>query len=83
MSLGKDINSSFIVNNDTKLNDLIIELKKYKRVFQIDLEKLINSCPFKLNLDAKQINKIYNITQNYKLLRKIILNTILELNKIE
>ena len=65
MSLGKEINSSYRVNESTKLSDLIFELDKYQRVFRIDLKKLIDSCPFKLDIDINQINKIYNITLNY------------------
>ena len=63
-SLGKSINKSFPVNVNTTLSDLINEIDKYQRVFRIDLEKLINSCPFKLDVDINQINKIYNITPN-------------------
>ena len=66
MSLGKDRISYYRINNDTKISSLINELNKYRRSFRIDLEKLINSCPFKLDIDVNQIKKIYNITPNDK-----------------
>lgn len=49
LSLGKDREKPYQLTTKTKINDLLALLKKYERHFEIDLDKLIDSCPFKIN----------------------------------
>ncbi len=44
-SVGRNIDKPVIVNNDTHLEFVINHIKEYK--IQIDLDELLNSCPFK------------------------------------
>lgn len=46
LSVGKQINSPFIINKFTDLNQLAVFIQETWKKPTIDLDKLINSCPF-------------------------------------
>ena len=53
-SLGKDRESAYTLTSETTAEQLFAELSNYKRVFNIDLIKLINSCPVKIILNKNK-----------------------------
>jgi len=48
LSIGQDRKKPYKVTSSTTENELLDELKEYSRVFNIDTDKLIQSCPLKI-----------------------------------
>jgi len=48
LSIGVDREKPYEITNNTKVSDLLDELKKYKKGNPIDVDKLLSVCPFKL-----------------------------------
>jgi len=48
LSIGIDREKPYIIKNNTTVNDIITEMKNYKRGKPIDINKLISASPFKL-----------------------------------
>lgn len=50
LSLGKDRKNSYVMNVNTSVDDVLKECEKYEHVNNLDLQPLIDACPFKLNI---------------------------------
>ena len=48
LSVGRENENPLIINQDTNIEIMMSHFKKYE--ISIDLDKLINVCPFKINL---------------------------------
>lgn len=48
LSVGRENENPLIINQDTNIETIMSHFKKYE--ISIDLDKLINACPFKINL---------------------------------
>jgi len=48
LSIGVDREEPYEIKDNTKVDDLLDELKNYKKGNPIDVDKLLSVCPFKL-----------------------------------
>jgi len=67
LSIGVDRENPYQIQDNTKVKNLRIEIKKYKKGNPIDVDKLMSVCPFKLkNINDIKIIKDKNFTSYIK-----------------
>lgn len=67
-SIKKDRKKAYDITEDTTIEDLETELQKYKKPAGLDLQPLIDACPFKLDFTAKE--ETAEIKQNVPTVKK-------------
>jgi len=67
LSIGVDREKPYQIRSNTKIKNLMTEIKKYKKGNPIDVDKLMSVCPFKLkNINNIKIIKYKNFTTKIK-----------------
>ena len=67
LSIGVDREKPYQIRSNTKIKNLMTEIKKYKKENPINVDKLMSVCPFKLkNINNIKIIKYKNFTTKIK-----------------